>query len=76
MASDRNVRPADIDKPHRCPTCWAVAVEGEPVRWWRVYRCCRCNSRFARWPWLAPVLPDVGIRCECRLNPEEARDGE
>ncbi len=73
MASDRLVIPADIDKPHRCPDCWTVAVEGEPFRWWRVYRCCKCGTRFTRWPWLAPILPHVGLRCGCRTTTKETR---
>ncbi len=71
MASDRPVIAADIDKPRRCPVCRAVAVEGEPVRWWRVYRCCRCLTPFTRWPWLALILPRVGHRCECHKDPKD-----
>ncbi|PRX91930.1 hypothetical protein [Allonocardiopsis opalescens] len=47
----------DLDKPHRCPRCWACAVVGRPrFRSLRVYTCCRCGTRFARWPRLARVL--------------------
>ncbi|MFD7541282.1 MULTISPECIES: hypothetical protein [unclassified Streptomyces] len=50
-------------KRDRCPDCHTVAVDtGRPV-WWRVYTCCRCATRFARWPRLARLLPDAGIRC-------------
>lgn len=51
------------DKPHRCPECHAIAVGVERPRWWRIYTCCRCAARFTRWPRLARVLPDAGIRC-------------
>lgn len=47
----------NVDKPHRCPACHAVVVhERRPSRW-RLYQCCRCGCRFARHPWLAPLLP-------------------
>lgn len=63
----------NVDKPHRCPRCHAVAVDLERPRWWRVYTCCRCGARFARWPWLAPVLNNAGVRCsEHRTSPERA----
>lgn len=51
------------DKPHRCPRCHAVAIDTGRLRPWLVYSCCRCSARFARWPWLARVLPFAGIRC-------------
>jgi hypothetical protein len=53
----------NADKRHRCPRCHAVAVDLEQPRWWRVYTCCCCGSRFTRWPSLAWLLPDAGIRC-------------
>jgi hypothetical protein len=59
---------ADIDKPHRCPECWAVASYGDRfpwkrqdgirIRWWRSYRCACCGQRFARWPWLPREHPE------------------
>lgn len=51
------------DKPHRCPSCHAVAVDQERPRPTRVYTCCRCGVRFTRWPRLARVLRDVGVAC-------------
>lgn len=51
------------DKPHRCPNCHAVAVDMEKPKSWRVYTCCRCGTRFTRWPILAFALPHAGIRC-------------
>jgi hypothetical protein len=51
------------DKPHRCPRCHAVAVSMGRPRPWLVYQCCRCASRFTRWPALARILPFAGIRC-------------
>ena len=53
----------NTDKPHRCPDCHAVAVDMERPSKWRVYTCCRCATRFTRWPSLALVLRHVGIRC-------------
>lgn len=61
--SKLGVRCWNADKPHRCPGCHAVAVDLERPSSLRVYTCCRCGSRFARWPRLARLLPDVGIRC-------------
>jgi DNA-directed RNA polymerase subunit RPC12/RpoP len=51
------------DKKHRCPHCYAVAVDMEQPRSTRVYTCCMCGTRFTRWPLLAPLLRDVGVRC-------------
>lgn len=59
------------DKPHRCPACHAIAISGERPTWWRVYTCCRCHVQFTRWPRLAPLLPQVGTRCEHRPTTEE-----
>lgn len=53
----------NADKPHRCPDCHAVAIGSGTPRWWRVYTCCRCGSRFARWPHLARLLSDAGAAC-------------
>lgn len=52
------------DKPHRCPDCYAVAVDMDPhpTRWW-VYTYCRCGTRFTRWPHIAWLLPEAGVRC-------------
>lgn len=51
------------DKKHRCPYCHAVAMSFRPSSW-AIYQCCRCDVRFARWPWLAPVLPFRGVVCD------------
>lgn len=51
------------DKPHRCPACHAIAVSGQAPRSWRVYTCCRCGTRFTRWPRLARLLVDAGVSC-------------
>lgn len=57
------------DKPHRCPECHAVAVDMPlPLRSVWVYTCCRCYTRFARWPHLARLLPKAGIRCTQHRN--------
>ncbi|MEU8740536.1 hypothetical protein AB0K62_13535 [Streptomyces halstedii] len=52
----------NTDKPHRCPDCHAVAIDMEKPKSYRVYTCCRCGTRFTRWPILAFMLPRVGIR--------------
>jgi len=54
----------NFDKPHRCPACHAAAVDMDPhpTSWW-IYTCCRCGVRFTRWPRLAWLLPNAGIRC-------------
>lgn len=50
--------PWNADKPHRCPACHAVAVRWPNVAvWWRRYRCPNCAVTFARFPWLAWLLP-------------------
>lgn len=53
----------NTDKPHRCPRCYAVAIDLERPRWWRIYTCCRCRTRFGRFPRLAWLLREVGVRC-------------
>lgn len=53
----------NTDKKHRCPTCHAVAVSTEIPRATRVYTCCRCATRFTRWPRLARLLSDAGVCC-------------
>jgi len=69
------------DKPHRCPNCHAVAVDMELPKSWRIYTCCTCGARFARWPWLTPALHEAGIRCRyhrtpylCELTAEAGED--
>lgn len=54
----------NFDKPHRCPHCHAVAVSigNHPTSWW-IYTCCRCATRFTRWPRLARLLPSAGVMC-------------
>jgi hypothetical protein len=54
----------NADKKHRCPSCHSVAVSTERPSRWRVYTCCRCATRFTRWPRLWRLLPDTGICCE------------
>lgn len=49
--------PWNSDKPHRCPLCHDVAIPLGRPRWWRLYTCNLCASRFARWPILARLLP-------------------
>lgn len=61
----------NVSKPHRCPECHAIAVDMERPSRWRVYTCCQCNTRFARWPRLARVLRDAGIRCSYHQPPKE-----
>jgi hypothetical protein len=53
----------DAGKRHRCPLCWAVAVDGQPVSAWAVYQCCRCGRRFCSRPWLAWAMPFLGVAC-------------
>lgn len=53
----------NTDKHHRCPACHAVAIDMERPARRRVYTCCRCRTRFTRWPRLARFLPEAGIRC-------------
>lgn len=54
----------NFDKPHRCPACHAIAVDMDhPPKSWRIYTCCRCATRFTRWPRLGRLLPNAGIRC-------------
>jgi hypothetical protein len=53
----------NFDKPHRCPECHAIAVDLERPKSWRIYTCCRCTTRFTRWPRLAWLLPDAGAMC-------------
>lgn len=62
----------NADKPRRCPSCHAVAIDVGRPRPWLVYSCCRCASRFARWPLLARLLPLAGVRC---TEHKEARRG-
>lgn len=56
------------DKPHRCPECHAIVVSGhEPTLLetaLALYECCRCGTRYARWPRLARrlrVCEDIAI---------------
>jgi len=53
----------NYDKKHRCPSCHAVAIDMERPSKWKVYECCRCHARFARFPRLARVLPFAGVMC-------------
>jgi DNA-directed RNA polymerase subunit RPC12/RpoP len=57
------------DKRHRCPRCHAVTIDTGPPRPWVVYSCCRCGTRFARWPRLGWLLPDARAYCsECEAD--------
>ena len=56
--------PMNTDKPHRCPACHAVAIpDGNAKRLLTgaSVTCCRCGTRFTRWPWL--VLRHRGVVC-------------
>lgn len=53
----------NTDRPHRCPSCYAVAVDLERPRSTCVYTCCDCGVRFARWPFLGRVLRKAGVMC-------------
>lgn len=64
------VRRWNADKPHRCPGCHAIAVSTRPPTWRHVYTCCRCATRFARWPKLARLLPGAGHTCDCPEEPK------
>jgi hypothetical protein len=44
------------DKPHRCPRCHAIPDTGDPT-WRALAVCCRCGTRYTRWPILTPLLP-------------------
>lgn len=64
--SDQSREPAmrwDLDKRHRCPSCWAVAIDDRVPSKREVYQCCRCGRRFCAFPWLARVLPFAGVAC-------------
>lgn len=60
--ADLPVARRNADKPHHCPRCHVIALPW-PRSSWRVYSCCSCGTRFARWPLLARLLPLAGIRC-------------
>ncbi|MBO2461648.1 hypothetical protein [Actinomadura violacea] len=73
------VRRWNADKAHRCPECHTVVDTGAPATWRAVYECCRCRTRFARWPALAMVLPlrtcadiPAGV---CPHQPADGRPG-
>lgn len=62
----------NTDKKHRCPGCHAVAVASERPRSTRIYTCCRCATRFARWPRLWRLLSEAGVCCDEHAS---VRDG-
>jgi hypothetical protein len=68
----------NVDKKHRCPKCHAIVIHHGPPSRWRVYRCCRCGARFARWPRLAPLLPvtDCDSDEHAAPSPVSAATGE
>lgn len=53
----------DPGRPHRCPSCCAVASGTGPVSAWKIYQCCRCLRRFCAYPSVAALLPSAGITC-------------
>ncbi|MFF8932253.1 hypothetical protein ACF1AO_33875 [Streptomyces longwoodensis] len=62
-------------KPHQCPRCRHGTV-AEPSRW-KVYTCCNCATRFARFPRLQRFLRQTGVTCEwCTLRHPVTVDGE
>jgi len=64
--SDQSGEPVlkwDEGKRHRCPCCWAVAIDGQRPLKWGVYQCCRCGRRFCSAPWLAGLMPFLGVVC-------------
>jgi predicted RNA-binding Zn-ribbon protein involved in translation (DUF1610 family) len=46
---------ADLDKPHRCPACWAGAAvydaKWRTMRWGHAYTCPRCGQRYGKGFW-------------------------
>lgn len=67
----------NTDKKHRCPSCHAVTVDDQRPSWRETYDCCRCGTRFARWPVLSPLLPDRGVVCtEHRTTNNERRTAQ
>lgn len=62
---------ADLDKPHRCPSCHrsgASEVTNWKVKVWRAYTCPHCGQRFARRLGL-PWHPDGwSYRCSTRIE--------
>ena len=78
MAGNQVV-PWNRDKPHRCPECHAVAIGMERPSRRKVYTCCQCGVRFARWPRLAAVLGEAGVRCSGHMLTQmliSMRDGK
>jgi hypothetical protein len=69
----------DDDKPHRCPYCNTAPDVGPPTSL-AVYECCRCSTRYARWPrlaWLLPIRRCADIeRGECPGGWHVSRDGK
>lgn len=62
------------DKPHRCPSCHAVADPDRRCKW-AVVTCCRCGVRFTRWPRIARLLPKAGVVCpEHRPTPTDPKE--
>jgi hypothetical protein len=52
----------DPARRHRCPACDRAVVTMGRASSWRAYQCPAptCQALFARWPWLAPLLPRDG----------------
>lgn len=59
----KNVLFWNYDKPHRCPACHTVAVDGRHVHRVLAVRCCRCGTYFSKRPGLARWLPSPGVVC-------------
>jgi ribosomal protein L37AE/L43A len=60
MSAVRYLVRADLDKPHRCPSCYQSGASQETdwaVKIWHAYTCPRCGQRFARRLFL-PVHPE------------------
>lgn len=71
MTAVRYLVRADLDKPHRCPSCYrsgASEATGWVIKPWHVYTCPYCGQRFARRLFL-PVHPE-GFHYSRRLRLE------
>lgn len=59
----------NTDKPHRCPSCHAIANDTGERSSWVIYDCCQCPARFARWPRLRWFLRSAGVVCTEHRTP-------
>ncbi|MFJ8158527.1 hypothetical protein [Streptomyces sp. NPDC094468] len=63
------------NKPYQCPQCHTDTIED--LSRWKVYTCCNCSTRFARFPRLERFLRHVGVTCEhCTGRLPVTVDGE